>query len=107
MITGAKEEVHGRWLKLFRNKSFRVTEALRDHIAFHNNEIFIIDGFDDIRNRAGSIQVLVAWKVFGSEDLDWLDVNMVRDNAPNFFDGFLDQLIENGTPRQKKQAESI
>lgn len=107
LLSGKREECHGRRLKFFRNADFKVTEELKNYLAFQDDEIFIIKQFDDIRKKSGKIQVLVSWKGFGDEERDWLDIEMVRENVPDFFDGFIRKLSKDGNSRQRKLAASI
>eukprot|EP00171_Calliarthron_tuberculosum_P006432 IDg6432t1 len=55
---GKKEEAHARRLKLFRNKDYKVTEELRNHLAYQQDELFLIEKFDDIRKHNGVHQIL-------------------------------------------------
>lgn len=38
-----------RRLKFFRNKDFEVTEIFRDHLVYQENELLVVEMFDDIR----------------------------------------------------------
>lgn len=53
LLTRKKRDVHGRCLKFFRNKDFNVTEPVLNHLAYQENELLIIDSFEDIRRNNG------------------------------------------------------
>lgn len=107
LLTGKKEKAHGRRLKFFQNKYFEVTEELRNHLSYQNNELFLIHSFDDIRKRNGACQLLVSWKGFSDEERDWVDIDLLKKNAPNMVEEHLSSLIDSGTTRQRKIASSI
>jgi len=54
-----KSVVHGTRIKFFRNKSFEVTEECTAQLAFEQNEYCVVEEIQDIRTRAGVIQLLV------------------------------------------------
>ena len=49
LLSGKRMEVHGRRLKFFRNKDFEVTEEVRNHLAYQQNELLVVNEFQDIR----------------------------------------------------------
>lgn len=51
LLTGMLEDADGRWLTFFRNQSFEVTEEVRDHLAYQENEMTVIEKFKEIRRR--------------------------------------------------------
>lgn len=50
--------MHGRRLKFFRNKDFEVTEEVRNHLAYQENELLVVKSFDDIRMDGGIVELL-------------------------------------------------
>lgn len=51
LLDGKKELVHGRRLKLFRNKDFEVSEDIKDHLAYQQSKVLVIEDCEDIRSR--------------------------------------------------------
>ncbi len=47
-----------------------MTEDVRKHLAYPENELLVIESFDDLRRRNGNIELLVRWKGFGPEQVD-------------------------------------
>eukprot|EP00171_Calliarthron_tuberculosum_P005938 IDg5938t1 len=107
LITSKKEEAHARRLKLFRNKDYKVTEELKNHLAYQPDELFLIDKSNDIRKKNGVHQVLVSWKGFGIEERDWVDIDLLQQNVPNMLNSYFEDIGNNGTPRQRKAVRSI
>ena len=64
LLTGIKEEVHGRRLRFFRNSAFDVTEELRQHLANQKDELFVIEEFNAIRRRGTKFELRVKWRGF-------------------------------------------
>eukprot|EP00171_Calliarthron_tuberculosum_P004769 IDg4769t1 len=101
------EKKDGRRLKFFCNSDFEVTEELRNYLSYQSDKLFIIARLDDFRKRNGVPQVLIKWKDFGIEERNWVDVSILRENIPNMLKEFLEGMVETGTARQRKFANSI
>ncbi len=107
LITGRKEDAHGRRLKFFRNSTFEVTEEVRNHLAYQENELLVIESFDNLRRRNGNIELLVRWKGFGHEEVDWVSIATLKEDVPVLLEEFLTDIAKSGTTRQRKIAASI
>lgn len=64
LMTGRKEEKYGLRLRFFSNKLYNVTEALREHLQYHHNELLCVERLEDIRDHQGKIELKVKWRVF-------------------------------------------
>lgn len=107
LLTGDKEDAHGRRLKFFRNKDYEVTEELKDHLAYQGDELLVIDKFEDIRQVDGSTQVYVKWKGFSDSENDWVSFDSLKEDVPALIDEYIQDLASNGTERQRSIASSI
>ncbi len=107
LITGRKQDVHGRRLKFFRNSAFEVTEEVRDHLAYQENELLVIESFDDLRRKNGDIELLVRWKGFGPEEVDWVSISTLKEDVPALLEEFLTDILKSGTARQRNIAAYI
>ena len=107
LLTGKREEVHGRRLKFFQNKSFQVTEELKEHLQYQRNELLVIERFDDIRRKQGKIEALVKWRGFSEEENDWVSIDTLREDVPVLLQEFLQDVAKTGTQRQRNIANSL
>ena len=107
LLTGERKEVHGRRLRFFRNSSFRVTEELRDHIAFQKNELFIVEEFTGIRKKGTEFELQVKWRGFPKSESDWTSLNTLKEDVPQMVRDYIDELLHSGTARERKLAASI
>ena len=107
LLTGSKEQVHGRRLKFFRNASFGVTEELKAHLEYQEGEMLVVDRIDDIRNNQGRVEALVVWKGFGPEETDWVEVESLHEDVPVLLEEALESFAESGTARQRAVVENL
>lgn len=107
LITGGKQDVHGRRLKFFRNSSFEIDEEIRDHLAYQQDELLVIEDFEDIRERSGVIEIAVKWMGFDKSENDWVEFSTLREDVPEMLEDFITSIRSHGTPRQRKIASSI
>lgn len=42
LITGERQEIHGRRLKVFRNKSFEITAKITEHLSYQQGELLVV-----------------------------------------------------------------
>lgn len=101
------EFVHGRRLKFFRNSSFEVTEELSEHLDYQEGELLSFEEFRDIRNLSGNIELLVKWRGFSEDKLDWVDATTLREDVPDLLAEYKAEVSENGTKRQRQLASSL
>lgn len=107
LLTGKRQDAHGRRLKFFRNKDFEVSEDVRNHIAYQENELLVIEDLEDIRKTADEVQLLVKWRGFESEENDWVSLPSLREDVPELVQEYLQTAAKEGTPRQRKIAQSL
>ena len=107
LLSGKREEAHGRRLPFFRNSSFNVTEELRDHLAYQKGELFIIEEFTGIRRKGIKLEIRVKWKGFPDSESDWNELENLQEDVPEMVQEYIDELIRTGTPRERKLAASI
>jgi hypothetical protein len=63
--------VHGTRLKFFRNRNWEVTDAVKEHTAYLDDELCVIDQFIDLRHRDDAVELRVFWKGFENGDATW------------------------------------
>ncbi len=90
LLSGQKQDAHGRRLKFFCNK-----------------DIEVIETFEDIRRRAGTMQLLVRWKGFGDTEQDWVDLSTLREDVPVLVEEYLKDIVKTSTQRQRRLASNI
>ena len=107
LLDGKKSEVHGRWLKFFRNKDYNVTEELLDHLSYQQGELLMIDHFVDIRRKQGDTELLVTWRGFPADESDWVTLSSLREDVPILVEEYLLDVSINGTKKQRDIARSV
>ena len=101
------EEVHGRRLKFFRNRDFNVTEKLRDHLLYQQDELLVIERFEGIKQESGEISCEVKWRGFSSDENDWVSIDILREDVPVMIQDFKKELMSSGSPRERHLAALI
>lgn len=107
LLTGKKEFAHGRRLRFFRNKYFEVTEEVKEHLLYQEDELQVVESFDDIRSSNGRIEILVKWKGFSEDETDWVEIDILREDVPVLLREFIDDIRRTGTQRQKRTISQI
>lgn len=102
-----KEEIHGRRLKFFRNKSFEVSEEIIDHLKYQEGELLVIESFEDIRSHNGAPECLVKWRGFPKEESDWVLYSSLKEDVPEFLEEFITEITKSGTKRQRLIVSSL
>ena len=64
LFTAETHDVHGRRLRFFRKKDFGVTEEVRNHLAYQQNELLLVRTFEEISRVAGYVELLTNWRGF-------------------------------------------
>jgi hypothetical protein len=59
LLKDKKSVVHGTRLKFFRNRDWEVTDAAKEHIAYLDDELCVIDHFIDLRQRDDAVELRV------------------------------------------------
>lgn len=107
LISKQRTEVHGRRLKLFRNKSYNVTEDVMDHLKYQQGELLVIDSFQGIRSKNSDIEILVRWRGFPISESDWVSVKTLKEDVPELLEDFIKDLSANGTQKERSLISSI
>lgn len=102
-----RNTVHGSRLKLFRNKDYEVTTDTLEQLAFQDGEYCIVEKIIDIRKKDGDIQIQVQWRGFDDEDTTWEEYSVMKDDIPGLVDDFINEVRDNGTPRQQRVVKNI
>ena len=107
LLTGEKEEAHGRRLRFFRNSVFNVTEELKHHLMYQKGELLLIESFTGIRRKVTDVELRVKWRGLPEEESDWTTLATLKEDVPTLVDEYLDHLKGAGTPRERRIAASI
>jgi len=107
LLSGNELEVHGRRLKFFRNKDFEVTEEVRNHLAYQENELLVVRSFEDIRANAGTVELLVHWRGFEKDESSWEPLDLMREDVPVLVREFIEMMNKSGTTGQRKVAAAL
>jgi hypothetical protein len=71
LLTDAKSMLHSTRLKFFRNREWEVAVTAKEHIAFLDDELCVVDRFINLRQREDIIQVRVTWQGFEDSESTW------------------------------------
>lgn len=107
LSSGDKKDVHGRRLKFFRNKDYKVTQDLLDHIGHQESELMIVDEFRDIRMKSGELQLYTQWKGLDESENTWESLQLMNEDVPTMVKEYVSYTRTNGTIRQRKVVSKI
>ena len=107
LLTGYTEKVHGRRLKLFQNSDYEVMEELRNHLSYQEGEYQCVQEFVGIRHVKEEIEFQVKWRCFTLAENDWVSATSLREDFLVMFEQYVDDLLANGSPHERKLAESL
>lgn len=107
LLSGTSSVSHGSKLKIFRNKEYKVSEEILEHLSFQSGEYCVIDELVDIRKRKSQVQILVSWKGFADEDPEWIEINKLKEDVPVLVNEFINELHNTGTKTQKRILQSL
>jgi hypothetical protein len=107
LLTGAKSTVHGTRLKFFRNRDWEVTVAAKEHIAYLDDELCVVDRFINLRRREDIIEVRVTWKGFEDSESTWEPYTALLEDVPEMLRAYLHELTRTGTPSQQRIVASL
>ena len=105
LLTAQKKEVPGRRLKIFRNKDYHVTEKILEHLKYQTGELLTVESFTDIRQKQGIVELHVKWGF--ADKSDWVNISSLREDVPELFKEFLEELQKTGTKRQSSVASTL
>lgn len=107
LVSGKREEAHGRRLRFFRNSSFNVTEELLNHLEYQAGELYLIEEFTGIRRKGTQFEIRVKWRGFPETESDWIKYSSLQQDVPDLINEYINDLARSGTPRERKLAASI
>ena len=107
LLTGERQESHGRRLRFFRNSSFQVTEELREHLSYQKDEMFVFEEFTGIRHKWPNLELRVKWRGFLDDESDWTLLWSLQEDVPQIVEDYLSELRSSGSVRERKLAASI
>lgn len=107
LLTQKKELVHGRRLKFFRNSDFEVSEEVKQHLEYQQNELMVIEEMVDIRTQNKVVEILVKWQGFHEDESDWVSFESLSEDVPELLTEFIEDLKKSGTTRQKSIAKNL
>lgn len=104
LLTGERKVVHGRRLKHFRNSDFKITEKELHHLEYQRGELLVIESFEDIRETNGQTECLIKWKGFGDDECDWVPTETLREDVPDLYKSFLEDIQKKWYQESKKNC---
>ena len=107
MLTGETFLAHGRRLTFLRNKSYNVIQDLMDHLSYQQDELMVVDSFEDVRTQRGNVKIHKRWKGLSPEEDSWELVDALDEVVPVLLREYLQDLKISGTPRQRRIAANI
>ncbi len=107
LLSGAREELHGRRLLFFRNSSFQITEELRHYLAYQQNELLLVEEVTGIRRKGARIELRVKWRGFPGEESNWTTLATLQEDVPEMVQDYIQNLRRYGKPKERKLATSI
>lgn len=84
-----------------------IAEDIKQHVAHQSGQYCIVEELLDIGLDSNIMQILVRWRGFDDDPPGWMDLVELRRDVPQLVDEFLSELRANGTPKQKRFANSI
>jgi RNase H-like domain found in reverse transcriptase/Reverse transcriptase (RNA-dependent DNA polymerase)/Integrase zinc binding domain/Integrase core domain/Aspartyl protease len=107
LLNGDKRVVHGTRLKFFRNRNWEVTDAAKEHIAYLDDELCVVDHFIDLRQRNDAVELKVFWKGFEDGDATWEPYATMLEDVPDMLRSYLQDVSRTGTLAKKRLAASL
>jgi hypothetical protein len=107
LLNDEKSVVHGTRLKFFRNRDWEVTDAAKEHIAYLDDELGMIDHFIDIRQRDDAVGLRVFWKGFENGDASKEPYAAMLEDIPDMLRYYLQYVSRTGTLTKKQLAASL
>ena len=105
LLSSKMQDVHGRRLQFFRNKSFYITEEIKTHLSYQENKLLVVQDF--LRKHENSIEVITNWKGYDSSENSWVNVDIMKEDVHEMFTDFIKDLQINGTRKQRNLATAF
>lgn len=58
LSNGDREDAHGRRLQFFQSSAFEAFEEIPNHLSYQQDELLMVQDFEDIRKRSGTVELL-------------------------------------------------
>jgi hypothetical protein len=107
LLNGDKRVVHGTRLKFFRNREWDVTDAAKEHIAYLDDELCVVNHFFNLRQRNDAVELKVLWKGFEEGDATWEPYATMLEDVPDMLRSYLQDVSRTGTLAKKRLAASL
>lgn len=52
---------------------------MKETLAYQQNELLVIEYFQDVRNRCHKTDLLVKWTGFAKEEIDWVSIEPLHE----------------------------
>ena len=59
---------HGRRLKFFRNSELNITEEIKEHLQYQDNELLVVEDLEDIIMTDNGLEKRVKWQGFSETE---------------------------------------
>lgn len=106
LLSETKELVHGRRLKFFRNRLSEVNEEVEHHLTYQENDLLVVEEFQDIKRDQEGIKVFVKWRGFEDSENDWVLLDKLQHDVPNLIEEYL-KSFENRRYNKVKTSHQI
>ena len=78
-----------------------------NHLEYQKGELLVIEMFEDIHERQGQVELEVKWRGFDKAENDWISLDILQEDVPDMLAEHLDDVLINGTPRQRSIAKRL
>ena len=106
-MDGKKTKIQSRRLRFFRNKDYRVSEEILEHLEYQTGELLVVESITDIRRDRGTVELQVEWRGFTEDESDWVPISSLRKDVPELVNEHLEELLSRVTKRQRSVAASL
>ena len=107
LLDGKRTEVHGRRLKLLRNKDYEVSEEILEHLQYQTGEPLVVESFTEITRPQGIVEIQVKWRDFTEDETDWVQLSSLLEDVPQLVPEYLEKILSSGSKRQRSVAASL
>ena len=107
LLNKKKELAHGRRLKFFRNSDLHITEEIKEHLEYQENELLVVEDFEDLRATDNGLEVRVKWQQIDEAESDWVSYDSLKDDVPQLVDEFISDIKKSGTRKQKSLVQNL
>ena len=98
---------HGRRLKFFRNSELNITEEIKEHLQYQDNELLVVEDLEDIIMTDNGLEKRVKWQGFSETESDWVSYDYLKEDVPELIEDFISNLKISGTKKQKSMVQNL